>query len=171
MKIVTENRSKNADTNREIVFHEIYPSQEREREKEREKSIVAAHESKIYNAQRETSSPLAGRFARFSLPSAGVTRRDASGRAGARESHGWNREAKGKGTTRNGVSSARGKAWSGDARRPFVSCASRTRNALASHGHRSRLPLTSRIVPRLCTLYPHLTLLRVRIYARVVRVH
>ena len=46
---------------------------------------------------------------------------------------------------------SRGKAWSGDARRPFVSCASRTRNALASHGHRSRLPLTSRgVVPRLC---------------------
>lgn len=40
---------------------------------------------------------------------------------------------------------SRGKAWSGDARRPFVSCASRTRNALASHGHRSRLPLTSRV--------------------------
>ena len=70
--------------------------------------------------------------------------------------------------TQRGVSSARGKAWSGDARRPFVSCASRTRNALASHGHRSRLPLTSRIVPRLCTLYAHLTLLRVRIYAHVL---
>lgn len=49
---------------------------------------------------------------------------------------------------------SRGKAWSGDARRPFVSCASRTRNALASHGHRSRLPLTSRgVVPRLCAVH------------------
>lgn len=49
---------------------------------------------------------------------------------------------------------SRGKAWSGDARRPFVSCASRTRNALASHGHRSRLPLTSRgVVPVCSTLY------------------
>jgi len=44
---------------------------------------------------------------------------------------------------------SRGKAWSVDARRPFVSGASRTRNALASHGHRSRLPLTGRIAPRL----------------------
>lgn len=44
---------------------------------------------------------------------------------------------------------SRGKAWSVDARRPFVSGASRTRNALASHRHRSRLPLTGRIAPRL----------------------
>lgn len=64
---------------------------------------------------------------------------------------GWMRKAKAsQGYTQRSFFS-RGKAWSGDARRPFVSCASRTRNALASHGHRSRLPLTSRgVVPRLC---------------------
>lgn len=49
---------------------------------------------------------------------------------------------------------SRGKAWSVDARRPFVSGASRTRNALASHRHRSRLPLTGRIAPRLYLSFP-----------------
>ena len=51
MKIVTENRSKNADTNREIVFHEIYPSQEREREREREREEHCSS-ARVKNLQR-----------------------------------------------------------------------------------------------------------------------
>jgi len=121
-------------------------------------TLISATQSAPYLISNAVFPRLRRRFAAIPrLAAGGAVRRETPARARpaaeARRGRRDESKAKREGRVRTyGVQRSffsRGKAWSVDARRPFVSSASRTRNALASHGHRSRLPLTGRPALRL----------------------